>query len=301
MSNLCIFTGGDDLYFDLIHELIQSINILDNSIPVVVIDGGIHINNLTKINYKNVFVVRPEFCNGESKSIVNILRLRLDQICKYYSLPYKTLIWLDADTWVQNLYPFLDICKTVCNKKKLIIKSQSSRLDRKTIQTQKVVNFGTFSLFRLKNIIYKNSKFLGFSNETLEKLESVATLNSGVFALDIDAPHWERFRYWQEYIIKENNGKKFNSDQLSIGYTIYLDILDYELFPDICNYFCGHPLRWNENTKKFVDFYPPYDEINIIHHCGITKFIDNWDKIKVLDMNDNSITKSVLFSNRFET
>jgi len=166
----------------------------------------------------------------------------------------------------------------------------------RSINHRKVINYGTFSLFMLRNIIYKNSRNLGFTNDIIQKLEAVPTLNSGVFALDIDSPHWSRFRYWQEYII-ENGGNRFSSDQLAIGYTIYLDNFNYELLPDVCNYFCGYRMRWNEITKKFVDYYPPYNEISVIHHCGLTKFTPDWDKISMVDMNDNKIIKSILYRN----
>ena len=298
MAEAGLFTGGDDKYFELIADLIDSIRKINTDITIIVIDGGLNAENIQALKAKNVTLVNPTFCDDligiNFKSKINILRLNLDRICEEYHLKLNTLIWLDADTWVQKLDYLLDLCFTVTKKNKLAIKAQISRLDTRSINTRKIINYGTFSLFMLRNILYKNSRNLGFTNDTIQKLESVPTLNSGVFALDIKSPHWNRFRYWQKYII-ENGGNSFSSDQLAIGYTIYLDNFTFELLPDTCNYFCGYKMRWNEMTKKFVDYYPPYEEISVIHHCGLTKFKKDWDKIEIIDMNDEKIIKSILY------
>jgi len=78
--------------------------------------------------------------------------------------------------------------------------------------------------------------------------------------------------------------------------TIYLDNYDYELLPDTCNYLCCYKLRYNENTKKFVEYHSPYDEISVIHFCGLTKFTKDWYMREVYNMSDEKTMKSILYA-----
>jgi len=300
-KEVAIFTGGDSKYFELINDLIVSIRKQNNDINMIIIDSGLKAEQIKILkNNNNIQIINAEKMlindNIERKSIISILRLRLKEICDTYSLNYKILIWLDADAWVQNLEILLKNCANIANKKKLAIVSQNSRNSERSLYTEKIIELGTWSLFRLRNIVYKNSKGLGLSNNMLRKLEAKPTLNSGVFALHIDSPHWEKMRFWQQYII-DNGGKQFNSDQLSIGYTIYLDNYDYELLPDTCNYLCGcYKLRYNENTKKFVEYHSPYDEISVMHFCGLTKFTKDWEIREIYNMSDEKTMKSILYA-----
>lgn len=298
--NFGIFTGCDNNYFYLLIDLIKSIRNHDNDIYIVVIDGGIDLYNKKIISeYNNIYIVNPKIEDyilkkiKKKSDIMSYLRLNLDKICKEFSFKFKNLIWLDTDTKVQNLKCFLEICSIVMNKKKLAIKCQNTRNDLRSINLQKIINLGVFSLYNVKNILYKNSRRMDLSNDMLDKLCAVPTLNSGVFCLHINSIHWESFRYWQSYII-DNGGKIFSSDQLAIGYSIYLDNLNYELLPDTCNYFTCYELRYNHQLKKFVEFHPPYNEINIIHYCGSNKLEKDWYIKDVYDMNDKLLKMNIL-------
>jgi hypothetical protein len=234
---------------------------------------------------------------NDLKSKINLSRLWLDYIVNQNNLNIVTIILLDADTFIQN-DEFIHICHGICKKNKLGIKSQSCRYDTKTIQYKKIIpmeNFGFLknkSLYLLRNIIYKNSSFIPLKSEYLDKLVASATLNSGVFCLETKSKSWSIFRKWQKIII-DNETNYFMSDQLSICYAVYLDNIEYELLPDYCNYFCGYPMRWNSIKNKFVEYYPPYNEISVVHYCGLNKNNKDWNKINVYDMYDDQFVMEV--------
>ena len=103
-----IFTGGDSKYFELLNDLIISIRKQDSNINIIILDSGLKAEQIEVLkNNKNIQIINAESIlindNIERKSIISILRLRLKEICDTYLLNYKILIWLDADTWVQNL------------------------------------------------------------------------------------------------------------------------------------------------------------------------------------------------------
>ena len=90
MAETGIFTGGDDKYFELIADLIDSIRKINTDITIIVIDGGLNAENIQALKAKNVTLVNPTFCDDligiNFKSKINILRLNLDRICEEYHL-----------------------------------------------------------------------------------------------------------------------------------------------------------------------------------------------------------------------
>ena len=298
MNKTGIFTGGNDRFIDLIIDLVDSIRSINKEVKIYVLNDNLSLENINKINQRDVIIINYNkfdhlFKNKNNiNSKINILRLRLNDIAVEKKLDIDNIIWLDADTWVQNNDIF-EISKILCKKKKLGIVSQNSRYSQRSIQTQRV--FGDFHL--IKNILYKNSRKLPLSFENKEKLKAMATLNSGVFCLPTHSTIWKNFQKWQNYIIK-HSVKLFFSDQLAIGMSVYIDRINYECLPDTCNYMMGsYKNRWNTNTKKFTEYYPPYNEISVLHYCGLKKFTDNWNVLSVEDQNDNSFKKNILFSN----
>ncbi|VVU95060.1 hypothetical protein CPAV1605_785 [seawater metagenome] len=299
MNKICVFTGGNDKYFGLINDLINSIRHINKIIKIGIIDGGLSQENTRILKEKNCHIIKYNKLDHiitDKKSKINILRLWLDVLAEENNINATTLIWLDADTWIQNNEIF-HICHQICLKDKLGIKSQSSRYDTKTIQYKKILPFKTYSLFFLRNILYKNTKTIPLSSNEITKLEAVATLNSGVFCLHAKSKSWEIIRNRQKYII-DNGGNLFSSDQLSIGYAVYLDDIEYELLPDYCNYFFSYKIRWNEKINKFVEYYPPYNEISVLHYCGLTKFTKNWTLKKMHTLTDQYIEKDISFKNK---
>ena len=106
--------------------MIISIRKQDSNINIIIIDSGLKAEQIEVLkNNKNIQIINAESIiindNIERKSIISILRLRLKEICDTYLLNYKILIWLDADTWVQNLEILLKNCTNIANKKKLAI------------------------------------------------------------------------------------------------------------------------------------------------------------------------------------
>ena len=200
----------------------------------------------------------------------------------------KVIIWIDADAWLQT-FESIDLFSLVAKKNKLAIVSQATRLENKNIQFKKVF---THRFVELRNILYKNARRAGLTKDLIEKMQGRPTLNAGAYALHVNAPHWKRFRYWQNEILKK--GRLFTSDQLSIGLTIYHDELSYEALPDICNYI--NPWRYDEENKLFVDYFAPYTPISIVHLAGQDKNrSDALYKVEMLNLKDQAIQKSLRY------
>ena len=293
-DKITIVSGGDTKYFQLLKELAHSIRDKPDgkNINIVFLDGGLSKDDIDYFNNLNINIIDPGWCNSLAKKRakgrdflkINIAKLYLDQLIPNS----KIIIWLDADTWIQN-FDFINLYNLVARKKKLAIVSQASRLQQHHIQFRK---WFFHQLVELRNILYKNARRSGLKSSEIKSLQSRPTLNAGSYALHVDAPHWKQFRFWQNEILKR--GRIFTSDQLAMGLTIYYDNFSYEALPDICN-FMG-PWRYSNEDNVFVDYFVPYNPVSVMHLAGQDLHRSDLEhKVEVLDLDDKIIKKSLRY------
>jgi len=293
-EDVTIVSGGDSKYFQLLKELALSIREKPEgkNLNIVYLDGGLTNENIGYFKSLNIEVVDPCWCNpiAEKKAAgrnflkINIAKMHLDVI-----LPNKKIIiWIDADAWLQT-FESINLFSIVAKKNKLAIVSQATRLEGRNIQFKKIF---THRFVELRNILYKNARRAGLATGLIEKMQGRPTLNAGAYSLHVNAPHWKRFRYWQNEILKK--GRLFTSDQLAIGLTIYHDELSYEALPDICNYI--NPWRYDEENKLFVDYFAPYTPVSIVHLAGQDKSRnDALYEVEMLNLKDQIINKTLRY------
>ncbi len=293
-EDVTIVSGGDSKYFQLLKELALSIRekLEGKNLNIVYLDGGLTNENIGYFKSLNIEVVDPCWCNpiAEKKAAgrnflkINIAKMHLDLI-----LPNKKIIiWIDADAWLQT-FESINLFSIVAKKNKLAIVSQATRLEGRNIQFKKLF---THRFVELRNILYKNARRAGLATGLIEKMQGRPTLNAGAYSLHVNAPHWKRFRYWQNEILKK--GRLFTSDQLAIGLTIYHDELSYEALPDICNYI--NPWRYDEENKLFVDYFAPYTPVSIVHLAGQDKNRnDALYEVEMLNLKDQIINKTLRY------
>jgi len=292
---LDLITGGDSKYFDLINELCESVNRLkDKNIKISILDGGLSSEQIKFFQAKNIDVIDPGWPNKETEARagnkkflrVELAKANLDKI--FPNAEY--LFWVDADAWFQN-NTALDIIRVVIKKNKLAIVSQASRLQSHHMSVKKI--FGP--LYLLKNILYKNANKAKLPRKIINQLICRPTLNAGIFAIAKSAPHWDRLRYWQQILIRDNRIGLFTTTQLALGIISYYENFGYEALPEICNYM--GPYRWSSDLNLFVDYYAPYEAVSIIHMVAQDKMRNNKKhQIKIIDEKDNLIERSLRYS-----
>tara|TARA_Y100001970_G_scaffold285103_1_gene403947 strand:+ start:4135 stop:5022 length:888 start_codon:yes stop_codon:yes gene_type:complete len=293
MQKLQIVSGGDSKYFVLLDELACSIKALNlnNDINLAFLDGGLTEEQKEYFQSNNISILDPGWRNETAKKKsrgreylkINVAKMHLDVLFPEADV----ILWVDGDTWFQTAKA-IEYFLLVASKNKLGIVSQSNRNNVDTIGYKNWL--GKF--VELRNILYKSARGANLPSHLKNLLKAKSTLNAGAFALNRNAPHWERFRYWQNKIMRR--GRVFTSDQLAIGLTVYSDSLPYEVLPEICNYF--GKLRWNESINQFVELYIPNEPISIMHLAGLDNIRKDQDlEYEMLDMNDKIIKKKIRF------
>ena len=265
LGSFIVVTGGDSRYCPLIQELIASLRALKpaEDCPIGVIDAGLTDGQRAALKADDVRVVTPPWpveiparrLRGRIHLKANLAKLHLPT----YFPGYDTVIWVDADAWVQD-WDAIDLLRRGAATGRFAIVAQFGRFSETELRLDWL--FGRFA--RVRSILYKNARRAGLSGAECRVLATRPTLNAGAYALKSDAPHWEAFQRWQVRVLKK--GRLFTSDQLAMAGAIYLDGLPVELLPEWCNYI--GPWRFDPEKRELVEYYLPNRRLGIVHMAG---------------------------------
>ncbi len=183
-----------------------------------------------------------------------------------YFSGYKTIVWMDADTWIQNIEPVKIFIEAAQNGA-IALTSQADRAYPRQVRLKWL---GPIPI-KLRGFYFSNAK-KAFGFKTAKEIYPYHVLLAGMFALQTDAPHWKR---WQELIIKAmKKGNIFTAEQLSLGVLCYLEKYPMNILPAWMHWLCEVKPLWDSTKHKFVEPYMPYNEIGVLHLSG-------WDDMRI--------------------
>jgi hypothetical protein len=265
-----IVTGCDAKYVPLVEELFSSIRAFRTADeqPVAVLDAGMAPDQKDMLRERyGARILEADWpydlpaskTAGKEYLKANVLRCFLDEL-----VPDATSIcWIDADAWVQDISAVDMMFDAAESTNRLAIVSQGSRYANVTMTVQWLA----LGAARIRSILYKNARNAGFPEGIARKMGDQPTLNSGVFALRRDAPHWAAWRKRHREIIEGGRGRLFTSDQLSIGLMVYIDGLGVERMPEGCNYI-GPYWKASDDGRQLVEYFWPNKPVGIVHMAG---------------------------------
>ena len=299
MKNYTIVSLADSNYFELLNELVESINRFPESkdIAICVLDAGLSeeqkeilslkVDNIKKANWD---IEVPSYkVMGKEWLKSQVSRAFLPD----YFKGYDKYLWIDADAWI-NSWEAIKLYLKGSDNNKLAIATSADRSYGRVLR----VNWLFSGFAKVKSQNYKHAKSSGFSEKIAREVALKPHLNIGVFSLEKDAPHWD---VWQKNLRKAlSSGRIWGSEQIAMNVTIYSDNLDVEILPAYCNWTLITAIKFDKKNNTFVEPYLPNHEIGIIHFAGKNndqirnnkKFIS---KIETLD--GDTLNKSLRFVN----
>ncbi len=280
MNSKAIVTLADSNYFELLLELISSINTYNQnkSVSICVLDAGLS-SEQKKIIKQRVYSIKEAKWDIEvPKSKVGEKEWLKSQVSRAF-LPnyfpeFKKYLWIDCDAWV-NSWESVELFFKACDNGKLGI-TQSVGSGYRVLSKVKWI-FGKIALIKSQN--YKHAKKSGFPESTARKIAFSPHINIGVFSLEKDSKCWE---VWQKILKKAlSSGQIFGSEGLAINIAVYDENVDVEFLPLNCNWIASNVLpKYDEEKNIFVEPYLPHLKIGIMHlAAGI------WDKKKDMRVN----------------
>jgi len=272
MNSKTIVTLADSNYFDLLVELIDSINKYKESenVSICVLDAGLT-EEQCKILSTKVFSIKKAKWDIPVPAYKVLGKEWLKSQVSRAFLPsyfpgFKKYLWIDCDAWV-NSWDSVELYFKACEKGKLgITKSIGSGYK---IMTKVKWIFGKIALIKSQN--YKHAKKSGFSESIARKIAFAPHINIGVFSLENDSKCWI---LWQNILRKSlSSGKIFGSEGLAINIAVYDNNVDVEFLPLYCNWIASNVLpKFDTKNNTFVEPYLPHNKIGIMHlAAGIWK------------------------------
>ncbi len=282
MKKNVIISLADSNYFELLEELVDSVKRFKESenTAICILDAGLTEEQKKTLSSKVDQIKSADWDIEVPQSKVKGKEWLKSQVSRAF-LPkyfpnYEKYLWIDADAWV-NSWEAIDLYLRGCENNKLSIATSADRAYGRVLRAEWIL--GSFAKIKSQN--YKHAKSSGFSEKIARQVALKPHLNIGVFALELNAPHWE---VWQKNLkIALNSGKIWGSEQIAMNVTIYNDELDVEILPAYCNWTLIEALKFDEKRKTLVEPYLPNHEIGIVHFAG-----KNNDQIR---KNKNYISK----------
>ena len=265
MSSKTIVTLADSNYFELLLELIKSINFHDNSknIPICVLDAGLSDEQSSIIKDKVYSIKKANWDIKVPKSKVGKKEWLKSQVSRAFLPDYfpefSKYLWIDCDAWV-NSWSAVELYFKACDNGKLGI-TQSIGPGYKIISKVKWL-VGKLAIIKSQN--YKHAKASGVNENIARKVAFAPHINIGVFSLEKNSNCW---KVWQENLRQTlSKGKIFGSEGLAINISVYHDNVPVELLPLKCNWIASNLLpKFDINNDTFVEPYLPNEKIGIMH------------------------------------
>ena len=265
MNSNAIVTLADSKYFELLEELINSIQSHEESknVSICVLDAGLTKDQVSKLKKKVFSVKKAEWdikVPGYKVLKKEWLKSQVSRafLPKYFP-DFTKYLWIDCDAWV-NSWSTVELYFRACDNGKLGI-TQSIGPGYRIMSKVKWL-LGKIAIIKSQN--YKHAKASGIEDSISRKLAFAPHINIGVFSLEKDSECW---RVWQKNLKKTlAKGKVFGSEGLAINIAVYHDNVDVEFLPLKCNWITSHLLpKYDSKENTFVEPYLPNEKIGIIH------------------------------------
>ncbi len=202
MREKAIVTLADSNYFDLLVELIKSIQANEESknISICVLDAGLNKNQIKTLS-PLVYSIKKASWDIEVPGYKVMKKEWLKSQVSRAFLPnyfpeFKKYLWIDSDAWI-NSWSAVELYFKACDNGKLGI-TQSIGPGYK-IMTKVNWLFGKLAIIKSQN--YKHAKSSGIDEDIARKLAFAPHINIGVFSLEKNSKCWG---IWQENLKKRH-------------------------------------------------------------------------------------------------
>ena len=291
-KKICIVSGCDQNYFDLIKNLILS---LKKSKSLDLADLCVFNINFNKrqLSFLKKYCSKIKKPNWDIKIKYPAKEWKKLLMCRpfiiNYFKGYEQYIWLDADTFVQN-NKFIDKFYTASKKGKISICTET---DINYLNNQSNSNFKKifFNIFKIKGWTYKNNK--KYLNKKFAEFQIDKPLfNAGVFSIPKESKLWADWKnLYKKILLNAKNEYALNMDQASLNYCLYKNLSRVNIFDAKYNWLVKNktPLICTK-TNKYYSNQIPCEEISILH----LTHIDYKKEIQFLSLNNKKILKKII-------
>jgi hypothetical protein len=258
-SDLVVVSGADSGYFALLQDAVRSVRALRPEVAIGIFDLGLTPDERAWLEGRATHVVRPEwdfdFPGRAHASQALKVELARPFLPRYFP-GYSMYLWLDADAWLQD-WRVVELYCAAAGRDKLAITPEIDRAYKRHYKRPKL--FGM-------NLIWKNYRE-AFGWRVADRLGRNPTVNCGVLALHVEAPHWEA---WRRVLARVLQRTSFTpAGQTALNYVVFAEHLPVNFLPAYCNWMPGDAApAFDALRGLFVEPYAPHEVIGVMHLAG---------------------------------
>ncbi len=256
-SNLVVVSAADSVFFDLVHELFESLQQQAPGLPFAVFDLGLTEEQKSFLGGRGVMLLKPKlhFGLGEAFDDPLSLSLMVRPFLPTYLPGYRFYAWLDSDLWLQD--------SNVLNR---LVEGAASKGMAAIHEDESSYRFQ----FWLWGWTLKHAA-LGFGPLSAMRQRFLPQINAGVFCIERDAPHWQLWQKRFEQAIRRT-GQVAPYDQFAVNAMACDDRAPIALLEPEDNWICDRALpAWDRQRGIYVTPTEPHRPIAVVHLAGPAK------------------------------
>ena len=269
--NATIVSAADAGYFDLLKGLVSSIRDKreGRDIALSVLDLGLEDDHRAWLTSHNAVIVEPGWdfdVPAAMKAPSHFRALLARPFLPLYFPGHDVYLHIDSDAWVQD-WRAVETYLVAASGGQLAITPQIDRACNTNYKRPRPYR-------RTQN--YRSFKW-SYGWKTADRLGRNPILNSGVFALPADAPHWA---LWEKAIRAALERKTilprkgwphlhFKLVEQTAMNRVVFGGAPATFLPATCNWFCALAApKFDDKKKLLVEPHAPHQPIGIVHLAG---------------------------------
>jgi hypothetical protein len=258
-TDLIVASASDSGYFPLLRDAVASVRALRRNVAIGIFDLGLSAEQRAWLAARDATVIRPDwdiaFPGRERAPDVLKAEFARPFLPRYFP-GYGTYFWLDADAWLQD-WAVVELYCAAAGRDRLAITPEIDRAYKRHYKRPKPFGW---------TLAWKNYR-KAFGWRVADRLGRNPMVNSGVFALHAEAPHWEAWRRVLAQILQRTRFTP--AAQTALNYVIFAERLPVNFLPAYCNWMPGDaPPAFDAVRGLFVEPYVPHEVIGVMHLAG---------------------------------
>jgi len=257
--DLLIVSGADAGYFPLLRDLVLSVRAANSTVAIGVLDLGLTPEHRGWLADRVAHLVHPGWdidFPGRERAPESFKAQVARPFLPRHFAGYEIYLWIDADAWLQD-WRVVELYRAAAGRDRLAIVPEIDRAYKRHYKRPK--------LFGL-TLSWKNYRE-AFGWRVADRLGRNPIVNSGVFALHREAPHWEPWQRLLAGVLRRS--RFFLGEQTALNYAIFAERLPVNFLPAYCNWLAGDAAPvFDARRGLFVEPYAPHEVIGIMHLAG---------------------------------
>jgi tetratricopeptide (TPR) repeat protein len=286
---IALVTAADAGYAPYLRGMIETVMRHSEAHPpaICVLNLGLDQASLTWLTSLSATVVQPGWdldFPGRDATPETFKAMTARPFLPKHFPGFDLYLWMDADTWVQDPRWLDDFLLSALLGRLAVVPEISPAYLR---QYQTLADDGK----RVDEQTWRQRAYaLCYDESTAEALAERPTLNSGVFALRADAPHWEA---WQQSLEQALAKVRYSLvEQTAFNHAVYTKRLLTALLPATANWQTHRRLPFiDPRTGLLCEPYPPHEPLGIIHVTGP----DKQRRHTLLRLDGTQVSRSMLY------